>query len=141
MKMKGLFSDALINWDYRRVREISAKSKFGFSSNSLRSGPPVFSITCGCAADCSRQFVSLFVPQLPPRTPVGKSIECLALRFNAPVRVVRQHLRRDVPSNLSDDAVVGLRLCQLGDGVVSQVVKSETVERAPASARRNPSGW
>jgi hypothetical protein len=40
MKTKGFSSDALIKRGSRGVRENCVKSKFGFSSNSLRSGPP-----------------------------------------------------------------------------------------------------
>ena len=39
------------------------------------------------------------------------------------MRVVRQHLRRNVPGDLSDNAVIGLRLGKLRNGVVPQVVK------------------
>jgi len=42
MKMKGFPGDALIAWGSRGVRQNSRKRKFGFSSNSLRSGPPDF---------------------------------------------------------------------------------------------------
>ena len=40
MKMKSFRSDALVAWGSRGVRQNSRKRKFGFSSNSLRSGPP-----------------------------------------------------------------------------------------------------
>jgi len=40
MKIKGFSSDALTKRGSRGVRENCVKSKFGFSSNSLRSGPP-----------------------------------------------------------------------------------------------------
>ena len=40
MKMKGFRGDTLIAWSGCRVRQNSGKRKFGFSSNSLRSGPP-----------------------------------------------------------------------------------------------------
>ena len=38
-KMKRFRGDTLIPWGSRSVRENSGKRKFGFSSNSLRSGP------------------------------------------------------------------------------------------------------
>ena len=40
MKMKGFRGDALIAGGSRGVGQSSRKRKFGFSSNSLRSGPP-----------------------------------------------------------------------------------------------------
>jgi hypothetical protein len=40
MKMKGFRGHALIAWGSRGVRQNSRKRKFGFGSNSLRSGPP-----------------------------------------------------------------------------------------------------
>jgi hypothetical protein len=43
MKMKGFRGDALIAWGSRGVRQNSRERKFGFSSNSLRSGPPTSS--------------------------------------------------------------------------------------------------
>jgi hypothetical protein len=44
MKMEGFRGDAMIAWGSRGVRQNSRKRKFGFSSNSLRSGPPNSSI-------------------------------------------------------------------------------------------------
>ena len=42
------------------------------------------------------------------QTPASECIQGLALCVHADVRVVRQHLRRDVPDDFADDAVVGL---------------------------------
>jgi len=51
---------------------------------------------------------------------------------------VRQHLRRNVPGNLPDDAVVGLRLGKLRNRVMPQIVKSKTVEWRPNAAYYRP---
>ena len=56
------------------------------------------------------------------------------LCFHANVRVARQHLRRDVPCNLPDDAVIGLRLSELRDGVMTQIVEPKPVQGRPHGA-------
>jgi hypothetical protein len=46
------------------------------------------------------------------------------------VRIVLQHLGRDMSGNCHDRAVAGLRFGKLGDGMVSQIVEAKSRERA-----------
>jgi len=53
-----------------------------------------------------------------------------AFRIHANVRIVREHLRGNVPRNRHNRLVAGLRFGKLRDGVVPQVVESKSRGRA-----------
>jgi hypothetical protein len=60
MKVKGFRGDALIERGSRGVRQNNAERKFGFSSNSLRSGPPRSTFSTSIVCPCGAKFALLF---------------------------------------------------------------------------------
>jgi hypothetical protein len=67
--------------------------------------------------DWLRQRICVVVCAITPlQTPARECIQGFTLCFHPYVRVECQHSRRDVSRNLSDDAVIGLRLGKLRNG-------------------------
>jgi len=61
--------------------------------------------------------------------PYRERIQRFSLRFNSDLRVVRQHLLRDVTRNRHDCSVARLRFGELRDCVVSKIMETEAGRR------------
>ena len=64
------------------------------------------------------------------QTPTTQSIERPPPGVEPDARIVRVHPRRDVARNRHVHLIARVRLGEIGDGMVSKIVKAQTVQRS-----------
>src|SRR5580658_8766909 len=78
---------------------------------------------------CGRQRICVAVCAITLRCS-RQSVQCFALCCHTNVRVVGQHLWRNVPRNGHYSLVARLRLGELGHSMVTKIVEAESLNRA-----------